>query len=239
MRSVADAALACGREVVCVGRAMDRVVATSRRELRHAQGPAAVPLARISYGLSAAGQGGGAVDGQPGRGRAPRSPASRATSIPRSRCLPGDRVIFSSRTIPGNEKEVGAIVNGLYRQGIEVITDRTHLVHVSGHPRRDEVKQLYEWIRPKVADPGPRRRQRISPSMPRSHGRRACRMSFGPSMARSCNFRETPGVVDQVQSRTHLQAMVRHACCHRPTGPCRSGKQAFLRRYCLRGHCHG
>jgi ribonuclease J len=65
----------------------------------------------------------------------------------------GDRVIFSSRTIPGNEKEVGSIINGLYRQGIEVITDRTHLVHVSGHPRRDEVKRLYEWIRPKVAIP--------------------------------------------------------------------------------------
>jgi ribonuclease J len=65
----------------------------------------------------------------------------------------GDRVIFSSRTIPGNEKEVGAIINGLYRQGIEVITDRTHLVHVSGHPRRDEMKRLYEWVRPRVVVP--------------------------------------------------------------------------------------
>ena len=43
----------------------------------------------------------------------------------------GDRVIFSSRTIPGNEKAVSKIVNGLIDQGVEVITDRTHLVHVS------------------------------------------------------------------------------------------------------------
>ena len=53
----------------------------------------------------------------------------------------GDRVIFSSRTIPGNEKAVGRVINGLVRQGIEVITDRTHLVHVSGHPRRAEMEE--------------------------------------------------------------------------------------------------
>ena len=52
-------------------------------------------------------------------------------------------MIFSSRTIPGNEKAVGRVINGLVRQGIEVITDRTHLVHVSGHPRRAEMEELY------------------------------------------------------------------------------------------------
>ena len=65
----------------------------------------------------------------------------------------GDRVIFSSRTIPGNEKAVGRVLNGLIRQGIEVITDRTHLVHVSGHPRRAEMEELYRWVRPRVAIP--------------------------------------------------------------------------------------
>jgi len=62
-------------------------------------------------------------------------------------------VIFSSRTIAGNEKPVGRIVNGLVRQGIEVITDRTHLVHVSGHPRRTEMAELYGWVRPRIAVP--------------------------------------------------------------------------------------
>src|SRR5258708_29218276 len=65
----------------------------------------------------------------------------------------GDRVIFSSRTIPGNEKAVGRVINGLVLQGIEVITDRTHLVHVSGHPRRAEVADLYSWVRPRIAVP--------------------------------------------------------------------------------------
>jgi ribonuclease J len=72
---------------------------------------------------------------------------------PDARLSPGDRVIFSSRTIPGNEREVGRIINGLIRQGIEVVTDRTELVHVSGHPRREEVAQLYGWIRPQIAIP--------------------------------------------------------------------------------------
>jgi ribonuclease J len=65
----------------------------------------------------------------------------------------GDRVIFSSRTIPGNEKSVGSIVNNLVRRGIEVVTDRDHLVHVSGHPRRGEMAQMYAWTRPETAIP--------------------------------------------------------------------------------------
>jgi ribonuclease J len=62
-------------------------------------------------------------------------------------------VIFSSRTIPGNEKAVGGIINGLVTQGIEVITDRTHLVHVSGHPRRDELRDMISWVRPQLLIP--------------------------------------------------------------------------------------
>ena len=65
----------------------------------------------------------------------------------------GDCVIFSSRTIPGNEKAVGAIINGLINQGIEVITDRDHLVHVSGHPRRDELRDMISWVRPQLLIP--------------------------------------------------------------------------------------
>ncbi len=66
---------------------------------------------------------------------------------------PGDTVIFSSRTIPGNEKAVGKIINALARDRIEVITDRDGLVHVSGHPRRDELKRMYEWLKPRIVVP--------------------------------------------------------------------------------------
>lgn len=65
----------------------------------------------------------------------------------------GDSVIFSSRTIPGNEKAVGSIINGLIMQGVEVITDRTHLVHVSGHPRRDELRDMISWVKPQLLIP--------------------------------------------------------------------------------------
>jgi ribonuclease J len=65
----------------------------------------------------------------------------------------GDRVIFSSRTIPGNEIAVSRVINGLITQGVEVITDRTHLVHVSGHPRRAELLDMIAWVRPKILIP--------------------------------------------------------------------------------------
>jgi ribonuclease J len=65
----------------------------------------------------------------------------------------GDRVIFSARAIPGNEKAIGRVLNGLIDQGIEVITDRTHLVHVSGHPRQAELEELIGWVKPKILIP--------------------------------------------------------------------------------------
>ncbi|HET6389491.1 ribonuclease J [Hyphomicrobium sp.] len=65
----------------------------------------------------------------------------------------GDLVIFSSRTIPGNERAVARVQNGLARLGVDIITDAEALVHVTGHPRRDELKDMYYWIRPKIAVP--------------------------------------------------------------------------------------
>jgi ribonuclease J len=150
MRSVAQAALACGREVICVGRAMDRVVQVAG-EMGMLKG---LPPFRSAdaYGYLPPNKVVALLTGSQGEPRAALARIAR-NEHPDVTLAKGDRVIFSSRTIPGNEKEVGSIINGLYRQGIEVITDRTHLVHVSGHPRRDEVKRLYEWIRPKVAIP--------------------------------------------------------------------------------------
>ncbi|MEM7215886.1 MAG: ribonuclease J [Pseudomonadota bacterium] len=65
----------------------------------------------------------------------------------------GDTVVFSSRTIPGNEKPIIAVKNGLIEQGIEVIEDGENLVHVSGHPRRHELRQMYQWTRPEILIP--------------------------------------------------------------------------------------
>jgi ribonuclease J len=150
IRSVAEAAARCGREVICVGRAMDRVIQVGG-EMGMFKGLPSFRSAE-AYGYLPPDKVVALLTGSQGEPRAALARIAR-NEHPEVTLTSGDRVIFSSRTIPGNEKEVGAIVNGLYMQGIEVITDRTHLVHVSGHPRRDEMRRLYDWIRPKVAVP--------------------------------------------------------------------------------------
>ena len=66
----------------------------------------------------------------------------------------GDTVIFSSRVIPGNETAIHALYDQFLERGVELITaDTEHLIHVSGHPARDELKQMYAWARPRIAIP--------------------------------------------------------------------------------------
>ena len=62
-------------------------------------------------------------------------------------------MVFSSRTIPGNEKAIIEIKNLLIDQGIKIIADGDALVHVSGHPRRNELRKMYEWTRPQISVP--------------------------------------------------------------------------------------
>jgi ribonuclease J len=150
MRSVAEAALACSREVVLIGRAMERVVDVAREcgyldgipEFRRPEMFGYLPRDKVVALLTGS-------QGEP-RAALARIAADEHPDIALSA---GDRVIFSSRAIPGNEKDIGGIINALISRGIEVITDRTHLVHVSGHPRRDELARMYEWTRPRVAVP--------------------------------------------------------------------------------------
>ncbi|MET0307122.1 MAG: ribonuclease J [Sphingomonas sp.] len=65
----------------------------------------------------------------------------------------GDTVVFSSRQIPGNEIAIGKIMNTLAGQGVELITDRQAFIHVSGHPGRPELAEMYRWIRPEILVP--------------------------------------------------------------------------------------
>ena len=150
LRTVAEAARAAEREVVIVGRAMDRITQIAR-ETGYLDG---VPDFRPvdAYGYLPPNKVVALCTGSQGE---PRAALSRiaADEHPDVTLSRGDRVIFSARTIPGNEKEVGRVMNGLIEQGIEVITDRTHLVHVSGHPRRAELEELISWVKPKVLIP--------------------------------------------------------------------------------------
>ena len=64
-----------------------------------------------------------------------------------------DTVIFSSKIIPGNEKKLYKLHNQLVREGIEVISEETEFVHVSGHPNREDLKDMYNWVKPKAVIP--------------------------------------------------------------------------------------
>jgi ribonuclease J len=150
LRAVADAARAADREVVIVGRAMERVTQVARetgyldgvQDFRGAESYGYLPPDKV-LALCTGSQG------------EPRAALARIAQDehPEVTLSKGDRVIFSSRAIPGNEKAVGRIINGLVSQGVEVITDRTHLVHVSGHPRRAELLDMIAWVRPKILIP--------------------------------------------------------------------------------------
>jgi ribonuclease J len=150
LRAVADAARAAEREVVVVGRAMDRVVQVARetgyldgvQEFRGVESYGHLPPEKV-VALCTGSQ------GEP-RAALARIAEEEHPDVALSR---GDRVIFSARPIPGNEKAIAQVINGLVEQGIEVITDRTHLVHVSGHPRRDELRDLIGWVRPTILIP--------------------------------------------------------------------------------------
>ena len=65
----------------------------------------------------------------------------------------GDTVIFSSKIIPGNEREIFTLINDLVELGVKIITEKDEFTHVSGHPNRDELKKMYEWVRPKYSIP--------------------------------------------------------------------------------------
>ncbi|MGB6750738.1 MAG: ribonuclease J [Xanthobacteraceae bacterium] len=150
LRAVAAAARAAEREVVLVGRAMERVAQVAR-ETGYLDGVQDFRSIE-SYGYLPPDKVLALCTGSQGEPRAALSRISR-DEHPEVTLAKGDRVIFSSRAIPGNEKAVGEVINGLVMQGIEVITDRTHLVHVSGHPRRDELREMIGWVRPQILIP--------------------------------------------------------------------------------------
>jgi ribonuclease J len=74
-------------------------------------------------------------------------------SHPRIGLGEGDTVVFSSRVIPGNERAIGTVQDNLARRGVRLMTDADHMIHVSGHPARDELRRLYRLVRPRYSIP--------------------------------------------------------------------------------------
>ncbi len=150
LNTVAHAARAHGREIVLVGRAMRNMVEAARDTGYLKDFPrvwaeddsARLPENRVLY-LCTGSQG------------EPRAALARiaAGEHPYVSLGEGDSVIFSSRIIPGNELAIFALQNDLAARGVAVLTERDHFVHVSGHPARDELAQMYAWLKPKIAIP--------------------------------------------------------------------------------------
>lgn len=150
LKTLAEVATECGRSVALAGRAMSRMIETALETGALKGFPPIVPEDRIRdipaenlFYL---------ITGSQGEGRAALARIADG-SHPTVKLKAGDLVIFSSKTIPGNEKGVYGLYNRLSEQGIEVIDDDMEPVHVSGHGRREEIEKIYRALRPQVAAP--------------------------------------------------------------------------------------
>ncbi|WP_428491174.1 ribonuclease J [Rhodopila sp.] len=92
------------------------------------------------------------ITGSQGEARSALSRIAR-DDHPRVSLGEGDTVIYSSRMIPGNERAIGTVQDNLVRRGVRLMTDDDHLVHVSGHPARDELRRMYRLVKPRYAVP--------------------------------------------------------------------------------------
>lgn len=148
--SIARAAAANDRHVALVGASLWRIAETARRtgylspDLRFykASEAAALPRDKVLY----------ICTGSQGEGRAAlaRIAFGNHSDVTLGS---GDVAVFSSRVIPGNEKAISKVQNQLVRLGVKIVTARDHLIHVSGHPARNDLRRMYQMIRPRVAIP--------------------------------------------------------------------------------------
>ncbi|WP_246333589.1 ribonuclease J [Aureimonas mangrovi] len=150
IRSVAQAAESVGRQVLLMGRSMKRM-ADVAGELGYLESLDPF-LSEQDFGYVPREKAVIILTGSQGEPRAALARLAR-DDHPTVALSKGDTVIFSSRSIPGNEKAINDIRNNLVDRGIIVIEDHDRLVHVSGHPRRSEMRQMYDWVRPKIAVP--------------------------------------------------------------------------------------
>jgi ribonuclease J len=142
-------ARATNRRLCVAGRSLDRII-----KVAHATGylkdlpetidfDTAMSLPRREVLIVATG----------GQGEARAALARIAFGEHKIKLEEGDTVVFSSRQIPGNELDIGRIMNALARADVKTVTERQAHVHVSGHPARPELAAMYHWIRPRMLIP--------------------------------------------------------------------------------------
>lgn len=150
LTSIAAAAVKSGRHLCLAGRGMHKIYQAARETGYLTQFPEIVDESDAGYlppekvlicCTGSQGESNAAL-GRMANGRHPHLTLE-----------PGDRVIFSSKMIPGNETEIMALQNQLAQIDVEIISPNGSDIHVSGHPCRDELADMYEWARPRSAIP--------------------------------------------------------------------------------------
>ncbi len=150
VESVARAGIACGRHPALIGRSLWRMTDAARETgyltdlppFLTEEDAKRLPPNKVLL----------ICTGSQGEPRAALSRIAR-DDHPHISLTDGDAVIFSSREIPGNEVSIGRLQNDLTALGCTVITARDFDIHTSGHPNKEELVQMYQWIRPTIAVP--------------------------------------------------------------------------------------
>ncbi|MGN6270477.1 MAG: ribonuclease J [Sphingomonas sp.] len=149
LKTLGEVAQATDRKLCVAGRSLDRILKVARQTGYLKKFPetvdfdTAMRLPRDKVMIIATG----------GQGE-PRAALARVADDTHPIKLDaGDRVVFSSKQIPGNEVAIGRIMNQLAAKGVETVTERQAHIHVSGHPGRPELARMYEWIRPELLLP--------------------------------------------------------------------------------------
>ena len=152
IRSICQAAQACDRHVAVIGRSLHRMIGAAKdcgyfndvKDFIDEDDISLIPREKIVI----------IATGSQGEARAQIARIARGDNR-NIKLQAGDTVIFSARPIPGNEKEINFVQNRLAASRINIINprDTDHVIHVSGHPARDEIKQMYDWVRPKIVVP--------------------------------------------------------------------------------------
>lgn len=149
LQTLGEVARDTGRELCVAGRSLDRILRVAKQtgylrdfpDTVDFEAAMALPANKVLI-VATGGQG------------EPRAALNRiAEGSHVLKVHEGDTVVFSSRQIPGNEIAIGRIMNTLAAKGVELITDRQAFIHVSGHPGRPELAEMYKWIRPEIVVP--------------------------------------------------------------------------------------
>jgi ribonuclease J len=149
LQTLGKVASEAGRRVCVAGRSLDRILRVARANGYLLDFPetvdfdTAMRLPKREVMIIATG----------GQGEVRAALARIAGGTHDLKLTAGDTVIFSSKQIPGNEIAIGRIMNGLSDLGVDIVTSRQVHIHVSGHPARPELEQMYRWIRPRIVVP--------------------------------------------------------------------------------------